>query len=453
MSSAVSGEHLAVYPPLMPAFKQWTELVLEYNRSSLGDVFRKSDPQGQPSAAATVKCLDLFAEALSGWNELQGSAVEEAARAAVEAGTKDPMVFYSLGMYAQGRKDIATAVGWFERSWAALADTAYPPHRRMMTAKRLATCYRLLEGAAWSARSTQMCDAAIRHAVEMLHDREFANPAKRNLFSVWLGQDIYNDRSGVQLRQREALARELANGGIDPWLQQTVLGKIEINKAWEARGGGWANTVTDEGWKGFAQHLDAAERALTKAWEIDPTLVAAPADMLVVCMGRSHDLERHFLWFNRALAAQMDCEIPYINLFQAIQPRWGGDHNLILAVGSDALATGYFTTNIPRFYIRALQDVIDDIESQKGDVSQIFADAGIWKQVSATYSGYLTEPAKAAMRDWYRTCYAGMAWRFGRHDVCRSQLDLLGAAVDPILFKNCAREELATVRARLSPPP
>ena len=453
MSPTEAGEHLAVYPPLTPVFKQWVEQVFEYNRSSLGDVFRKSHPQRKPSETLTEKCLDLFAESLSGRNEVPASVVEVAALAAYDVGTEDPMVFYSLGMYAQGRDDIVSAVRWFERSWTAIAGTAYPPHRKMMIAKRLATCYRLQEGAAWSPRSTQMCEAAVRHAVEMLHDRDFANPAKKNLFALWLGQDTYNDRSGVQLRQRDALVKEFANGGIDPWLQQVVLGNIEINKAWEARGGGWANTITDESWKGFAQHLEAAERALTKAWEIDPTMVIAPTMMLVVCMGKSYDLERHFLWFNRALVAQMDCEILYDNLFQAVQPRWGGDHRLILAVGSDALATGHFTTNIPRFYIRALSAVIADIESMKGDVSPVLADAAIWEKVSATYLGYLAEPANAAMQNWYRTCYAGMAWRFHQPDVCRSQLDLLRDNVDPVLFKNCARADVADVRTKISSPP
>lgn len=43
--------------------------------------------------------------------------------------------------------------------------------------------------------------------------------------------------------------------------QRIVLADAHTEYAWEARGHGWASTVTEEGWRGFREHL-------TKAWEI-----------------------------------------------------------------------------------------------------------------------------------------------------------------------------------------
>ena len=39
-------------------------------------------------------------------------------------------------------------------------------------------------------------------------------------------------------------------------------GWIEIKRAWAARGSGWANTVTEDGWRGFREHLTKAEALL-----------------------------------------------------------------------------------------------------------------------------------------------------------------------------------------------
>src|SRR5262249_52980489 len=48
----------------------------------------------------------------------------------------------------------------------------------------------------------------------------------------------------------------------------TFKGKYHITWAWEARGGGWANTVTQDGWKLMRERLAVAQEALEKAWAL-----------------------------------------------------------------------------------------------------------------------------------------------------------------------------------------
>src|SRR5208282_2638180 len=50
------------------------------------------------------------------------------------------------------------------------------------------------------------------------------------------------------------------------WLALTLDGEREINEAWRVRGGGYANTVTKEGWQGFSDYLAKARKDLTQAW-------------------------------------------------------------------------------------------------------------------------------------------------------------------------------------------
>ena len=68
-------------------------------------------------------------------------------------------------------------------------------------------------------------------------------------------------------------------------------GRFAVDDAWAARGGGWANTVTDEGWKVFRQRLADAEQALNRSWELDPTLPGTPLDfMRVECLQVARDI-------------------------------------------------------------------------------------------------------------------------------------------------------------------
>src|SRR5262249_4129202 len=102
----------------------------------------------------------------------------------------------------------------------------------------------------------------------------------------------------------------------DPWIKDMIAGRIEIKLAWDSRGGGWANTVTEQGWKGFFAHLTLARDCLVRAWKLDPSLPEAPSDMITVCMGAGERLgEDATDWFQRALDAQVD----YVGAYQRIR--------------------------------------------------------------------------------------------------------------------------------------
>ncbi|HEV2293915.1 MAG TPA: hypothetical protein VGR35_08660 [Tepidisphaeraceae bacterium] len=84
-----------------------------------------------------------------------------------------------------------------------------------------------------------------------------------------------------------------------------IEGRYHIDAGWTARGHGYADTVTPEGWAGFARHLEQARACFTKAWELEPTYPEAPAEMIKVVMGGPAGREAQSLraWFERAVKA------------------------------------------------------------------------------------------------------------------------------------------------------
>src|SRR5438552_1408112 len=110
--------------------------------------------------------------------------------------------------------------------------------------------------------------------------------------------------------------------GTEPWMLNLIGGVYHIQAAWAARGRGFADTVTPEGCQGFGRHLAAARQCLNKAMALEPKFPEAAAYMIEVSMGQDDGQER--IWFDRAVAAQIDYLPAYQYLRWALRPRWGG---------------------------------------------------------------------------------------------------------------------------------
>lgn len=224
-------------------------------------------------------------------------------------------------------------------------------------------------------------------------------------------------------RRRTVVTRMIAE--LDPkfqWLSLVMSGQKAIRDAWQARGGGYANTVKEEGWKTFGAQLQVARKNLTKAWELQPQYPQAPGLMVYVSLS-DNGLEEMRLWFDRTIAAQLDYEDAWSHMRWGLRPRWHGSLESMRAFGLTALNTKRFDTDVPR----KLFDSITDIEAEE-DVKpgeHIYGRADIWPYMQQMYEGYLAEPKQAKNRECWLTCYAAAAYLAGKYDVARKQLEKL----------------------------
>ncbi len=135
---------------------------------------------------------------------------------------------------------------------------------------------------------------------------------------------------------------------------RTVLGEAYIEFAWRQRGGGYANTVTADGWRGFSSYLQKADTVLTKAETLNKKAPEIQSALIVVSMGLNKDDES---WFSaavsgirglftgpasrdntpsitkeimaRGLAAQPQYYPLYYRRAQMLLPRWGGPYGAL----------------------------------------------------------------------------------------------------------------------------
>jgi hypothetical protein len=96
------------------------------------------------------------------------------------------------------------------------------------------------------------------------------------------------------------------------WLSLIMDARRLITEAWKARGGGSSNTVSAQGFDAFNQDLNQALLILTKAWQLKPDYPVAAS--LGVYAALNHDSDTMRVWFDRAVAAQIDSPAAWNNM-------------------------------------------------------------------------------------------------------------------------------------------
>ena len=102
-----------------------------------------------------------------------------------------------------------------------------------------------------------------------------------------------------------------------------VLARSYVSYAWDARGDGYADTVSDNGWKVFHERMMKAEAALKDsdfAGKCPEWFVA----MMQVAQGESWGLSRFKPLFEQAVAYQRDYEYYYRVYAIMLSPKWFG---------------------------------------------------------------------------------------------------------------------------------
>lgn len=97
-----------------------------------------------------------------------------------------------------------------------------------------------------------------------------------------------------------------------------------IDYAWNARGGGYASSVTDDGWKLFRERLEKAERVLLDTKSYSAQLPVWYAEMIIVqsALGRPED-ERDSVFLEGVTRYPTYYE-NYFTMQNYLLPKWGG---------------------------------------------------------------------------------------------------------------------------------
>ena len=156
------------------------------------------------------------------------------------------------------------------------------------------------------------------------------------------------------------LADRLEKESADEWLQLIFRIDAERDAAWASRGGGYANTVTEEGWRGYGDHGEACRAAFRRAWELHKYPEAV---YLFSALGPFDDEV-----FVDATAVQLDFDGLFGNyLWYNCYPRWCGSLAKMKAFAERCYETKRHDTMVPYMYAEAMLRMAKDAGVRQED--------------------------------------------------------------------------------------
>jgi hypothetical protein len=340
-------------------------------------------------------------------------ALFESARPILAAGCKDPLFLY-LAADAQFESSEKTRL-------ARLAGT------EAVNSKYCAAVKWIIEmWADATHRQPLLPDSKVtdsdRRSLEYLRESLVQGDYKPDEFVLLHYRLANNPGNAWLLRMSEPVCQMLEQTSACPrWFADLIRGQCEIKNAWKVRGSGYADSVTEQGWRGFEAHLAKAKEKLESSWTLNPKSPYAATEMITVVMGAGDTpITDCRLWFDRAVAARLDHYPAYDKLLWALRPRWHGSHGAMLKFGETCLDTGRFDTQVPQYYAKAVRDVSEELGNWK-----IYSHPLVYANLRKTFSGGAAGDTSVYKGRSYLTANLMLAHRVGRYEDAGKDLALL----------------------------
>ena len=396
----------------LPTNDQFVQKLLPLLKATGSDIYSKTghrDPKWDEAAVRFLDDCDLENFRATSAPSLQD--LLPRGKELLDLGCHDPLVLFDYSRILKGL-GFSYADPLF-RAGNTIAKFGYPPLRQAWVYRRVGVNLAGDHGRDGMKKFMSVLPAVLDDPA-LRQDRRVLSQILSNLL-----QELDRDDC------RRIASLTDGRPGFDPVVAKQLDALAHIREGWAARGGGWANTVTPEGWKALAEHHAQARKLLTEAWQADPTIPEIPAAMLSVCLTDGNRGEER-LWLERTLKARFDYLPAYGSILNSLLPRWGGSREQLIDFGMECYQTGRYDTEVPLMLITALYSTLAD---DYGDTTPWGA-PGIFEAVSDCLNQLASHKNHAIRADSYRSTLAAFAARIGRWPEARKQLEMLGDHVD-----------------------
>ena len=150
---------------------------------------------------------------------------------------------------------------------------------------------------------------------------------------------------------------------LDPWLLAMVGGSYQKKLAWDFRGNGFANGVSKENYKKFRERQRAARGFFQKAWNLRTDFPEPAVSMIGNALSAGAGDKSPRYWFDQAVAAEMDNEMAYDAMYNALQLKRGGSHKQILDFAFECVATQRYDSAVPFYGLGGINYVAHNLET------------------------------------------------------------------------------------------
>ena len=424
--AGVVAEHDPAKRPLIlskpaPNRRQWIVQTLQQGYKDTGRTNAVWDKQ---VAGAFEAFADYSRVSTTNWPQLKD------ALAAVQATPcDDPMMVYMRVRYQESVQPETQTASGYERAHEAMVKSQYHPLFKFFAGLRSVQSGR-------TANKTGRGPAMERTMIDLEDLARDTNAPVDEVFesaSMWIQHSHTKDWINFVTGDLEPILKR-SYGTTERWFR--FEGETEVVRAWGDRGGGWANSVTEKGWEGFAEHLDKAEGFLTNAWQMNSNNAYTAYLMMKVELGQGRGRSRMELWFNRAMALAPDDYDAAQLMGYYLEPRWHGSDATALAFARSCVTSKKYAGQVPL--------VLADLHRSLAKFPQMTNSPAYWRQphvwpdIKASYDRFFALNRDAA---GWRHNYARDAYDCGQYAVFLEQTKLFAYGTNYGFFGGQAQFE------------
>ncbi|MBV9462821.1 MAG: hypothetical protein JO317_01205, partial [Verrucomicrobiae bacterium] len=308
-------------------------------------------------------------------------------------------------------------------SYVRLKQDGYPPIRLFYAAVRAAR----EQGRRDSANRTKArdwLDLAERHFEEMIADPETPSAELSQAAEFYISQ---SQRSlGERWEAFQKLDAAFAKSRPQSPARFISEGEFYAHYAWDARRGFSSKSTGKDSGKSFKERLGLAQKALEKAYSLDPGEPRGPEIMLTVAAGLGLDRDEMEEWFKRAMAANPGSYTACSRKLYYLLPFVQGGEAQMLQFGRACYELGDWDADVPMILAAAHHKI-----SWYEDKDEYFSRPEVWNELSRAYEERLRRTPDAFS---HRTHYAILACKTGHWEVAKRQFDALGDLARVDLF-------------------
>jgi hypothetical protein len=252
----------------------------------------------------------------------------------------------------------------------------------------------------------------------------------------------------------------IPDGGPRPWVDEWAAarpdsalplvfrGRAKAQWAWQARGGGRANTVQEDTWPVFHQRLVDADRDLAQAAAIDPDSALPHVHGIWVAMGLSLGQAEVQRRYAEAVRREHLNASAGVAMIQATARKWGGSHEGMLEFARSVSAQAPEGDSGHKLIALAHLELWLDLP--KGQDILHFKDEAVKAEIRAAadrsvrsprYAGGLLDPVD---RNPFAMCFFFM----GDHAAQLEQMQLIGPNITATPWQYQGKPGRAYERAR-----
>jgi tetratricopeptide (TPR) repeat protein len=283
----------------------------------------KNRPVYDLSDATRNDCVDWmqrifatlpYADSTETWKQLSqtGSDLQKQSKGLPD----EPMFCLCRGVVAGELKDQIVAAKFLQKASEAFSVSHYPTRLPILSYRYSDRYVTLVERKGYFKQG-----AAFQHWIR--HDMRASGHEQRLLLAdvnSWIDLMILN-RDMPAIKDFWDAVTESKQ--LTSWQREMILGRLNFESGYYYRGTGFADTVTEEGWKKLKEYCDIAHKHFEKARKINPRFPEAARNLMAIAMlGYSNKNEE--AWFNLAIEFEPEYLWAYYTRQNGLRARWGG---------------------------------------------------------------------------------------------------------------------------------